>query len=66
MEGFFTFWWDATNGKIWLQVDKFDKEFGQSIIELNKESDLKMNFLKNPEFKSYILKLKEKTLFLLK
>jgi len=27
MEGFFTFWWDATNGKIWLQVDKFDKEF---------------------------------------
>ncbi|MBS1638964.1 MAG: zinc-dependent metalloprotease [Bacteroidetes bacterium] len=26
-EGYFTFWWDATNGKIWLQVDKLDKEF---------------------------------------
>ena len=26
-DGFFTFWWDAINGKIWLQVDKFDKEF---------------------------------------
>ncbi len=27
MEGFFTYWWDATNGKIWLQVDAFNKEF---------------------------------------
>lgn len=27
MEGFFTYLWDATNGKIWLQVDKLDKEF---------------------------------------
>ncbi len=27
MDGFFTYWWDATNGKIWLQIDKFDKEF---------------------------------------
>ncbi len=26
-DGFFTFWWDASNGKIWLLVDKFDKEF---------------------------------------
>jgi hypothetical protein len=26
-DGYFTFWWDAGNGKIWLQVDKFDKEF---------------------------------------
>jgi hypothetical protein len=26
-DGYFTFWWDASNGKIWLQVDKFDKEF---------------------------------------
>lgn len=26
-EGYFTFWWDAANGKIWLQVDKIDKEF---------------------------------------
>ncbi len=26
-DGYFTFWWDAANGKIWLQVDKFDKEF---------------------------------------
>ena len=26
-DGYFTFWWDAINGKIWLQVDKFDKEF---------------------------------------
>jgi len=26
-DGYFTFWWDATNGKIWLQVDKLDKEF---------------------------------------
>ncbi len=26
-DGYFTFWWDATNGKIWLLVDKFDKEF---------------------------------------
>ena len=25
--GWFTYWWDAANGKIWLQVDKFDKEF---------------------------------------
>jgi hypothetical protein len=23
--GYFTNWWDATNGKIWLQVDKFDQ-----------------------------------------
>lgn len=26
-DGYFTFWWDAANGKIWLQVDKLDKEF---------------------------------------
>ncbi len=26
-DGYFTFWWDAVNGKLWLQVDKFDKEF---------------------------------------
>ncbi|MES2330856.1 MAG: zinc-dependent metalloprotease [Bacteroidota bacterium] len=26
-DGYFTFWWDAANGKLWLQVDKFDKEF---------------------------------------
>lgn len=26
-DGFFTFWWDAANGKIWLQVDQLDKEF---------------------------------------
>lgn len=26
-DGYFTFWWDAVNGKIWLQVDKLDKEF---------------------------------------
>lgn len=25
--GYFTFWWDAANGKIWMLVDKFDKEF---------------------------------------
>jgi hypothetical protein len=26
-DGFFTFWWDANNGKIWLQADKFGQEF---------------------------------------
>ena len=26
-DGYFTFWWDAVNGKIWLQVDKLEKEF---------------------------------------
>lgn len=26
-EGYFNFWWDAANGKIWLAIDKFDKEF---------------------------------------
>jgi hypothetical protein len=26
-DGYFTYWWDAVNGKIWLQVDKFNKEF---------------------------------------
>ena len=26
-DGYFTFWWDAANGKIWMQIDKFDKEF---------------------------------------
>ncbi len=26
-DGYFTFWWDAPNGKIWLLADKFDKEF---------------------------------------
>ena len=26
-EGFFNFWWDETEGKIWLQIDKFDTEF---------------------------------------
>ena len=26
-DGFFTFFWDNTNGKIWLQIDKFDTEF---------------------------------------
>ncbi|SJZ78734.1 zinc-dependent metalloprotease [Sediminibacterium ginsengisoli] len=26
-DGFFTFWWDHQNGKIWLLVDKLDKEF---------------------------------------
>ncbi len=27
MEGYFNFWWDANTGKIWLQIDKLDKEF---------------------------------------
>ena len=27
LDGYFTYWWDAANGKIWLQIDKFDKEF---------------------------------------
>jgi len=26
-EGFFNFWWDETEGKIWLEIDKFDTEF---------------------------------------
>ncbi len=26
-EGYFNFWWDASSGKIWLQIDKFDSEF---------------------------------------
>lgn len=26
-DGYFTFWWDASAGKIWLLADKFDKEF---------------------------------------
>ena len=26
-DGYFAFWWDAANGKIWLQVDKLDQEF---------------------------------------
>ncbi|MFC2117767.1 zinc-dependent metalloprotease [Bacteroidota bacterium] len=25
--GYFTFYWDNTSGKIWLEIDKFDKEF---------------------------------------
>ena len=27
LDGYFTCWWDAANGKLWLQIDKFDKEF---------------------------------------
>src|SRR5437868_1194708 len=26
-DGYFPFWWDAANGKIWMLVDKLDKEF---------------------------------------
>jgi hypothetical protein len=26
-DGYFKYWWDATNGKLWLQIDKFDQEF---------------------------------------
>jgi len=26
-EGFFTFYWDAEKGKVWLEIDKFDEEF---------------------------------------
>jgi Met-zincin/Domain of unknown function (DUF5117) len=26
-DGYFTYWWDAANGKIWMQVARFDKEF---------------------------------------
>ena len=26
-EGYFKYWWDNANGKIWLQIDKFDHEF---------------------------------------
>lgn len=26
-DGYFTFWWDANAGKIWLQVDKLNQEF---------------------------------------
>ncbi len=26
-DGYFTFWWDGINGKVWMQIDKFDKEF---------------------------------------
>jgi len=27
LEGYFTFYWDAINGKIWLEIDKFNTEF---------------------------------------
>lgn len=27
LEGYFNFWWDASAGKIWLQIDQFDTEF---------------------------------------
>ncbi|HVA16629.1 MAG TPA: hypothetical protein VMV59_02835, partial [Candidatus Dormibacteraeota bacterium] len=27
LPGFFTYYWDAREGKIWLQVDKWDTEF---------------------------------------
>ena len=26
-EGYFNFYWEAENGKIWLEIDKWDKEF---------------------------------------
>ncbi len=26
-DGYFTFWWDTVSGKIWMQIDKIDKEF---------------------------------------
>ena len=26
-EGFFDFWWDEAEGKIWLEIDKLDQEF---------------------------------------
>ncbi|MEX0823439.1 MAG: zinc-dependent metalloprotease [Balneolaceae bacterium] len=26
-EGFFDFWWDETEGKIWLEIDRLDEEF---------------------------------------
>jgi hypothetical protein len=26
-EGYFTYYWDQENGKVWLEVDKFDTEF---------------------------------------
>ncbi|WP_026994100.1 zinc-dependent metalloprotease [Flectobacillus major] len=26
-EGFFPFWWDEDNGKIWLEIDKFNTDF---------------------------------------
>ena len=26
-EGYLTFYWDAKNGKIWLEIDKFNTEF---------------------------------------
>lgn len=26
-DGYFTFWWDTSSGKLWLLVDKFDQEF---------------------------------------
>ncbi len=26
-DGYFPFWWDAANGKLWMLVDKLDKEF---------------------------------------
>ncbi|MDX1585910.1 MAG: zinc-dependent metalloprotease [Balneolaceae bacterium] len=26
-EGFFTYYWDEANGKIWLEIDKLDREF---------------------------------------
>ena len=26
-DGYFTYWWDAANGKVWLQADKLETEF---------------------------------------
>ncbi|NGP87304.1 zinc-dependent metalloprotease [Aliifodinibius halophilus] len=26
-EGYFTYYWDDTNGKVWLEIDKYDTEF---------------------------------------
>ncbi|MEM9921428.1 MAG: hypothetical protein AAF990_25225, partial [Bacteroidota bacterium] len=26
-EGYFDFWWDAKEGKIWLAIDRFEEEF---------------------------------------
>jgi hypothetical protein len=66
-EGFFPFFWDEDAGKIWLQIDKFDKEFlyysslpaglGSNDIGLDRGllGDEKVVFFQKIGRKSYLL-----------
>ena len=52
-EGFYTFYWDAKAGNIWLEIDRFDFEFLYGIILY---SDIYLSKLNGAKVNNFVIR----------